>query len=173
MNIIDEEELSKWIGRNLFLEDFSDTHYFESSLTLYSATISRTPIATLIHASHTLPNFQISEQQLNRILLESCQELKIIPGAYWFQINCPDNVLQVVVAVGVYSYRQPLVPLYDRLHCFPAEEGGVTIVGLLGKNRDWMFTIESENQLILSVHGSKAFCDTIKEKVKIMTANTK
>ncbi len=165
MRIINEVELSKWIGRNLFPEDFSDTRYFESNLILYSATISRTPIAMLIHASHTLPNFQLSEQQLNQILLKSCQELRIIPGAYWFQVNCPDNVLQVVVAVGVYSYRQPLVPLYERLCYFPAEEGGVTIVGLLGKNRDWMFTIESENQLILSVHGSRAFCDKIKEKV--------
>jgi hypothetical protein len=165
MKNVDTEELSEWIGRNLFPEDFSDTHYFESSLTLYSATIYRTPIATLIHASHKLPNFQLSEHQLNQVLLESCQELKIIPGAYWFQVNSPDNVLQIVVAVGIYSYRHPLVPLYERLHCFPAEEGGVTIVGLLGKNRDWMFTIEYENQLILSVHGSKAFCGKIKEKV--------
>jgi hypothetical protein len=157
----------------LFPEDFATVNYFDSSFILYSVALSLTPIATLIHASHTLPKFQISEKQLNQIILETCQELNIIPGAYWFQVNCPDNVLQVVVAVGVYSYRQPLFPLYERLHCFPAEEGGLTIVGLLGKNRDWMFTIEFENQLILSVHGSNAFCDKIKEKVKITTANIK
>jgi hypothetical protein len=166
MKNINDKELSLWIGKYLFPEDFTIIDYFKSSYSLYSTTITRSPIAMLIHASHTLPKFNVSEQQLNQILLESWQELNIIPGAYWFQVNCPDNVLQKVVAVGIYSYRNPLFPLYTRLYYNPAEEGGVTIVGILGKNKDWMFTIELESHLNLAVYGSEVFCEKVKQKVR-------
>jgi hypothetical protein len=172
MNNIDEQELSDWIGHNLFPDDFSNPQFFEASLALYSAVIPKPLIATIIHAGEQIPKFSVSQEQLNKILLESCQELRIIPGANWFQVNCPDNVLQEVVAVGPYSYRQPLFPLYYRLEYCPAEEGGVSIVGLLGKNKDWMLTIEDANQLTIAVHGSKLFCERVKDKIGITTANT-
>lgn len=172
MNNANEQELSEWIGKHLFPGDFSNPQFFETSLTLYSAFVPRPLIATIIHAAEQIPKFSVSQEQLSQILLESCQELRIIPGANWFQVNCPDNVLQEVVAVGLYSYRQPMFPLYHRLEYCPAEEGGVSTVGLLGKNKDWMLTIEAANQLTIAIHSSKLFCERVKGKIGITTANT-
>lgn len=166
MKDVNEEELAEWIGTYLYPEDLSVGQFFESTISLYSAQIERPFIETLIHKNAQVPKFNVSAGELSQIILESCQELKIIPGAYWFQVNFPDNALRIVEAVGLYSYQQNMFPLYHRMEYFPADQGGLTVVGLLGKRRDWMFSVELGNQLVIAIHGSKLFCEQVNEKVR-------
>ena len=166
-----ENEISVWIEKQLFPEEFLREEYFESTVTLFSVEIKRPLIETLVH--HSTPRFDVSKQQVSQCLLETCQELSLIAGAYWFHVNVHDNVARVVEGVGVYSYRQLLFPLYERLEYSPAEQGGTSYVGLLGKQKDWLLLIELENKLNIVVYGSTAFCQRIKQKIETTVTNTK
>jgi hypothetical protein len=44
-----------------------------------------------------------------------------------------------------------------------AGEGGTSYTGLIGKDKEWMLSIEFENEIIFKVHGNEKFCNFVKK----------
>ena len=44
-----------------------------------------------------------------------------------------------------------------------ADEGGTSYTGLIGKDKEWMLSIEFENEIIFKVHGNEKFCNFVKK----------
>jgi hypothetical protein len=167
---LDNEEskvIRKWLEQYIFPNDFLEENFFNTSTVLYSVDLNNH--LTLFHSVvHNLKPAIFSPEDLNESLLEGCRMFGINEGCNYFNVNVHDNISRVIESIGTYSLKRQdktsiLFPLYYLLTENTAGEGGTSYTGLIGKDKEWMLSIEFENEIIFKVHGNEKFCNFVKK----------
>jgi hypothetical protein len=170
INNEESREIGLWLKQNIFPEDFLVDNYFYTYRILYSLDLSEhhTLFYTIVHNPKPA-NF--SPQNINEALLIGCNKLGLNEGCNYFNVNVDDNFASEIESIGKYSLKRQddtsvLFPLYYLLTENRAQEGGTSYTGLLGKNKEWMFSIELGTEIIYKVHGNKEFCNFVHEQLQ-------
>lgn len=165
------EEFESWLRDNLFPDDFFNENYFEENLVLFSRP-GGFEIESFIHCQHQAAAF--SRQELFQAVMDACEQHQFSCHTIRFHVNIHDNCAWVLEWWD--TLRCPEYPLpefkrdalnyaYYFLQYRPAQEGGTTYVGLLGRSKDWLLLFD--NSIQISFHGAKSLCDTLKTKLHL------
>ncbi|PFW90680.1 hypothetical protein COL32_10475 [Bacillus pseudomycoides] len=161
----ESNEITEWLEKYIFPIDFLEDCYFDVNTILYSVNLAKhhTIVCSIVHNSEPAT---FSPEELNAAILEGCRKIGLNEGCYYFNVNVHDNIARVVESIGSYSLKRAeknyaLFPLYYLLTENRAVEGGTSYTGLIGRNKDWMLTIEFATKINFIVHGSKEFCDVV------------
>ncbi|MDM5190705.1 hypothetical protein QUF99_26260 [Bacillus sp. DX4.1] len=161
----ESNEITEWLEKYIFPIDFLEDCYFGVNTILYSVNLAKhhTTFYSIVHNSKPAT---FSPDELNTVILEGCRKTGLNEGCYYFNVNIHDNIAREVESIGTYSLKRAdksyaLFPLYYLLTENRAVEGGTSYTGLIGRNKDWMLTIEFKKEIIFRVHGSKEFCDVV------------
>ncbi|MED4729908.1 hypothetical protein P9597_17505 [Aneurinibacillus migulanus] len=169
---IDNEEsrqLAEWLEKYIFPNDFLEDKYFESYTVLYSADLKRyfTLFQSIVHNPKPAT---FSPEDVNDALLKACNILNVNEGCRYFNVNVHDNIARTIDSIGKYSLKRhdtpALFPLYYLLTENRAKEGGTSYTGLIGKNKDWMITIEFENEIVFKFDQKYCFKSNFQRNTK-------
>jgi hypothetical protein len=172
-SVINNDEsrgIGLWLKQNIFPNDFLEDNFFYTNRILYSADLRghHTLFYSIVHNPHPA-NF--SPKDINDALLKGCSMFGINEGCNYFNVNIHDNFASEIESIGKYSLKRQddtsvLFPLYYLLTENRAQEGGTSYTGLLGKNKEWMFSIEFGTEINYKVHGNIEFCNFVHEQIQ-------
>jgi hypothetical protein len=165
INNEDSKEIKIWLEQFIFPNDFIEDNFFYSNIILYSVDLRdhHTLFYSIVHNPQPA---KFSPKDINEALLEGCRMFGLNEGCNYFNVNVHDNFAYEIESVGQYSLKRQddtsvLFPLYYLLTENRAHEGGTSYTGLLGKNKEWMFSIEFGTEIVFKVHGNKEFCEFV------------
>ncbi len=152
------QELESWIYKELVGEDECiNTSAFSETLPLYITSLANNFVATIINGHGTPATFKVNpgEYQYNHIIKQVAFITDKEP-AVWFYYTVIDNAVGTLNDVWDCNYEFCLDFPLEKFEREPAEEGGVSFLGLLGKNRAWLLlhTYEPGESFEISFHSS-------------------
>jgi hypothetical protein len=165
-----DRNIDRWIIQHLFPEDFFEAGAFPASTTLFRRPDARPYLESILHIPQVLARF--TRGDLYEQLMQACESLQMERSGYWFQVNVHDNCARALERWGEYPYPlgpigPPLLYLYSLLEEHPAQEGGTSYVGILGRDRDWLLLLELELEFLIQVYGPPAFCEAVRRGLNL------
>ena len=154
------KDIEDWIYKTLVAEDdFIDTSSFESKLDLYLTPLANNFVSTIINGTGTPAGFKVNpgEFQYNYIIRHLSEVTGQEPAA-WFYYTVIDNTVGRLNQVWDCNYEYSLDYALEKFEREPAEEGGVSFLGLVNKRKSWLLlhSYEPSESFKISFHGSES-----------------
>jgi hypothetical protein len=135
-------ELWKWLEQNLFTNLSYQNKFFPHEVVLYSDE----PYMPLTRHLQRMEE-QFTKAELYGAVMKACATYKFNQDALWFHVNVIDRAVWALEDYKEYPYplpysEKPLATLFRRMEKYPADQSGLTYVGLLSNSRKWMLLIE-------------------------------
>lgn len=168
-------EFWKWLQENLFTHLSFDNKFFPDEVVIY-AHQSRVSIPQHIQAMEE----EFTKEDLYGAVMKACVVYKMQRDALWFHVNIVDLAVWVFEDYKPYPYplsypEKPLSTLFERMVKYPADQGGVTYLGLLSDSRKWLLLLEHEchsdgTSFKIRFLGPDYLCKTVRSFVKTKSA---
>ncbi len=163
------QELENWIYKTLVDEnEFLSTSFFDKKFAIYYTPLSNSFLATIINGSGLPASYKVSpgEFQYNHIIRQVAAVTKQ-ESAVWFYYTVLDNSVGQLNSVWECNYNHCLDYPLEKFEREPAEEGGVSYLGLLSKNKSWLLlhSYEPCESFEISFHGSKTITGNLENSL--------
>ena len=151
------QELESWIFEKLVDKDeFLDASVFDSKMLIHFTPLSNNFVATIINGSGTAATYKLNsgENQYNKIVRQVALATKA-ETAHWFYYTVIDNAVGQLNDVWECNYEYSLDYPLEKFEREPADQGGVSYLGLIGTNKTWLLliTYEPGESLKITFHG--------------------
>jgi len=155
-------EIETWIQSTQFDADgcFRPTG-FDRTVTLYETPVEWSFVLALIDGSGKAASFSDgSGRSQYQQLISAVRSATNDQQAYWFYGYDPDNALSILSWVRENNYEYATEWNLNSFETSPAPEGGVSWLGLVASDKQWMLLLEHNpcNDFKITFHGTDDLC---------------
>lgn len=166
------KDIEDWIYKELVREgEFLDGSSFEESLHIYLTPLANNFVSTIINGSGLPAKYKVNpgEFQYSHIIRKIAAVTEN-EASVWFYYCVIDNAVGELKEIWDCNYEFSLDYPLEKFEREPAEQGGVSFLGLLSKNKSWLLlhTYEPGESFEIKLYASSS---VIKKLQNVLTKN--
>jgi len=163
------QEFESWIYEKLVDQnEFLDTSLFEKKLAVYFTRLTNNFVATIINGYGHAAGYKVTtgEFQYNHIIRQVAAVTNA-ESSVWFYYTVIDNAVGQLDEIWECNYDYSLDYPLEKFEREPAKEGGISYLGLLGKNKSWLLLHKYEpgESLDITFYGSETLVNDLQNKL--------
>lgn len=162
--MITETEMQAWLRSTQFTKDcYFEPTGFEREVILYETPLNWSFVLTIIEGTAKSASFSAEAGcSKYRKLINVIQSATGNQEAFWFYGTDPDNTLSILSWIRVCNYNNAPEYELNNFERFPADQGGVSWLGLVGADRKWLLLHEHDpSSFSIKFFGANDLCEKI------------